>query len=72
MCYHDTSDKNRIYHRKKYRRPIDRQAHLKSKHLVNKKFKEARTTYIEEILGIANSVDHSDSNGVVGCCDGVG
>lgn len=47
---------------KKYRRPADRHAHLESKHLVNKKLKEAHNRYIEEILGITNSVDSSDSN----------
>ena len=42
---------------KKYRRPVDRQARLRSKHFVNKKLKEAHTRYIEEILGIAKFVD---------------
>ena len=47
---------------KKYRRPADRHAHLELKHSVNKKLKEAHNIYIEEILGITNSVDPNDSN----------
>ena len=47
---------------KMYRCTADRHAHLEYKHLVNKKLKEAHNRYIEEILGINNSADPSDSN----------
>ena len=47
---------------KQNRRPVDRKAHLKSKHLVNKMLKDAHNRYIEEILGITNPINHNDSN----------
>ena len=41
---------------KQYRRPADRHALLESKHLVNKMLEDAHNRYIEEILGITNTI----------------
>ena len=47
---------------KQYRRHEDRKAHIESKHLVNMMPRETHNRYIEQILGITNSIDPNDSN----------
>ena len=47
---------------KRLRRPTDRCAFLEAKHLVKQKLKQAHNRYIEEILGLTNSLEQSESN----------
>ena len=42
---------------KRLRRPTDRCAFLEAKHLVKQKLKQAHDRYIEEILGLTNSLE---------------
>ena len=47
---------------KRLRRPTDRRAFLKAKHLVKQNLKQAHNRYIEEILGLANSIEQPEPN----------
>ena len=47
---------------KRLRRPTDRCAFLEAKHLVNQKLKQAHDRYIEEILGLTNSLEQPEPN----------
>ena len=47
---------------KRLRCPTDRCAFLQAKHLVKQKLKQAHNRYIEEILGLTNSLEQPESN----------
>ena len=47
---------------KRLRRPTDRCAFLEAKHLVKQKLKQAHDRYIEEILGLTNSIEQPEPN----------
>ena len=47
---------------KRLRRPTDRCAFLEAKHLVKQKLKQAHDRYIEEILGLTNSLEQPEPN----------
>ena len=47
---------------KRLRRPTDRCAFLEAKHLVKQKLKQAHDRYIEEILGLSNSLEQPEPN----------
>ena len=48
---------------KTYRRPTDRYNFVESRQLAKQKPKQAHNRYIEEILGLTNSSEQSESNG---------
>ena len=50
------------YKYKRLRRPTDRCAFLEAKHLVKQKLKQAYNRYIEEILGLTNSLEQPEPN----------
>ena len=48
---------------KKYRRLTDRYAFVEARHLAKQKLNQVHKRYTEEILGLTNSSEQSESNG---------